>query len=330
MTPSFALTATERVLPRLALDFTTASLDPRITFTRAGNTATVTDSNGVIVGVNADLPRFDYDPVSLVCKGLLVEEARTNVLLNSLIDGTSLATQTVVVTAAARTLSFYGTGSVVLSGAASATVIGTGAYPSRRTYTFTPTAGNLTLTVTGTVQFAQLEIGAFATSFTPTAGAAVARNADLASMTGSNFTGWFNPSAGAFVATANALTLLNSTGNPGTIFSVSDGTTGARIRMITTSAGIYEGAVGGTPQFALGASFPVNTTTTVCGSYKANDFKFSRAASAVLTDTSGLLPTVNQMQIGEFLTGRSFNGHIKNIFYYPQSLTLSEVQAFSK
>jgi hypothetical protein len=34
ITPAFNLTATERVLPKLALDFTTAALDSRITFTR--------------------------------------------------------------------------------------------------------------------------------------------------------------------------------------------------------------------------------------------------------------------------------------------------------
>lgn len=51
ITPSFGLAATERVLPRLALDFTTASLDPRITFTRSGATATVINSSGVIVSV---------------------------------------------------------------------------------------------------------------------------------------------------------------------------------------------------------------------------------------------------------------------------------------
>lgn len=34
ITPAFGLTATERVLPKLALDFTTASLDSRVTFTR--------------------------------------------------------------------------------------------------------------------------------------------------------------------------------------------------------------------------------------------------------------------------------------------------------
>lgn len=83
ITPSFGLTATERVLPKLALDFTTASLDSRVTFTRSGSTATRTNSSGYIESVAADTPRFDYDPVTLTCKGLLIEEARTNVLTYS-------------------------------------------------------------------------------------------------------------------------------------------------------------------------------------------------------------------------------------------------------
>lgn len=83
ITPSFGLTATERVLPRLTLNFTTASLDSRITFTRTGDTATVTNSSGLIAGINADLPRFDYDPITLVCKGLLIEQQSTNLLTYS-------------------------------------------------------------------------------------------------------------------------------------------------------------------------------------------------------------------------------------------------------
>jgi hypothetical protein len=53
ITPSFGLTATERVLPKLALDFTTASLDSRVTFTRTGATATRTNSSGYIEAVAA-------------------------------------------------------------------------------------------------------------------------------------------------------------------------------------------------------------------------------------------------------------------------------------
>lgn len=78
ITPSYSLTATAQVLPRLALDFTTAALDPRITFTRALNTATRVNSSGLVETVNADVPRFDYNPSTLTCLGLLMEETRTN------------------------------------------------------------------------------------------------------------------------------------------------------------------------------------------------------------------------------------------------------------
>jgi len=81
ITPSFSLTATERVLPNLALDFTTATLDPRVTFTRSGNNATVINSSGLIETVNADIPRFDYTlNTGGDCKGLLIEESRTNLV----------------------------------------------------------------------------------------------------------------------------------------------------------------------------------------------------------------------------------------------------------
>ena len=83
ITPSFGLTATERVLPSMALDFTTASLDSRVTFTRSGATATVVNSSGLIAYVAANTPRFDFDPTTLVCKGLLIEEARTNIVIQS-------------------------------------------------------------------------------------------------------------------------------------------------------------------------------------------------------------------------------------------------------
>lgn len=83
ITPAYSPTATERVLPRLALDFTTASLDPRVTVTRALNTATVINSSGLVATVNANLPRFDYDPSTLTCRGLLIEESRTNLYVYS-------------------------------------------------------------------------------------------------------------------------------------------------------------------------------------------------------------------------------------------------------
>lgn len=328
ITPSYALTATERVLPRIALDFTTATLDSRITFTRAGDTATVTDSSGVIVGINADLPRFDFDPTTLVCKGLLLEETRTNTLLNSLIDGTSLLTQVVTVTATVRTLSFYGTGSIVLSGAHSATVTGTGAYPTRTTLTFTPSAGALTLTVSGTVQYAQLELGAFSTSFIPTGGVAVVRNADIASMTGTNFSDWYNQSEGTFLCQYIRTTLSGSR-RP---FDVSDGTSNNSMRLsnIADLPNVnWQVVVGGVTQANVAnAGAIVNTISKVTASYKTDRFNSSVNGGSIGQDTSGTVASsMNQLGIGQ---AGIVCGYIQKINYWPQSLTPNEVQAFSK
>ena len=79
ITPAYSITATERVLPKLALDFTTSVLDSRVTVTRALNTATRVNNSGLVEIVNANLPRFDFDPVSLAPKGLLIEEQRANI-----------------------------------------------------------------------------------------------------------------------------------------------------------------------------------------------------------------------------------------------------------
>jgi hypothetical protein len=51
-------------------------------FTRA-SIATVVNSQDLIEVVPADTPRFDHDPVTGVAKGLLLEEARTNLITRS-------------------------------------------------------------------------------------------------------------------------------------------------------------------------------------------------------------------------------------------------------
>ena len=61
-----------------ALDKTlTARKGPTPAFTRS-STATFVGSNGLIQSAAINVPRFDHDPVTGVCKGLLIEESRTN------------------------------------------------------------------------------------------------------------------------------------------------------------------------------------------------------------------------------------------------------------
>ncbi len=327
LTPAYSLTATERVLPGLALDFTTASLDPRITFTRttgASNPATYINSSGVITAATNNQPRFDYDPVTLVCKGLLIEESRTNALLNS----DMLSTQSVTVTAAARTLSFYGTGQIVLSGAHSATVTGTGAYPTRTTFTFTPSAGTLTLTVTGTVQYAQLEAGAFATSYIPTTTTALTRNADVATMTGTNFSSWFNASEGSLMSLVNSAASLTIP----TIVSLDGGNLNFIIHRFANGVGKSVVRSSGTVVVDMGTqSYAGTGPYQMCSSYKANDFSFATNGGNFVTDTAGTLPSPSELKIGTYGSSNTYpNGHIAKIMYWPMKLTNAEIVAFSK
>lgn len=53
--------------------------EPQISFTRS-STATRINSSGFIETVGIDVPRFDFDPVTRICRGLLIEESRTNIL----------------------------------------------------------------------------------------------------------------------------------------------------------------------------------------------------------------------------------------------------------
>ncbi|MBY5442108.1 hypothetical protein HFO93_01120 [Rhizobium leguminosarum] len=85
---------------------------------------------------------------------------------NYLVGTATLATQNVAVKNVPYTLSFFGTGSVTLSGAFAGVLNGTGV-ANRVTLTFTPVAGTLTLTVAGSVTNAQLETGAAATPYVP-------------------------------------------------------------------------------------------------------------------------------------------------------------------
>ncbi|QTW20256.1 phage head spike fiber domain-containing protein [Comamonas kerstersii] len=71
------------IRPSLLLDFANSGrVDPRIECTRA-SAATCFGPDGKLRTVAANVPRIDYDPATGKCLGLLVEEARTNLLRQS-------------------------------------------------------------------------------------------------------------------------------------------------------------------------------------------------------------------------------------------------------
>ena len=320
-------------VPALLLNFLSGTLDSRVTFTRALNTATRVNSSGLIETVNANIPRFDYDPVTLQPRGLLIEEGRTNLLLNSLLDGTSLSAQGVTVTATAHTLSFYGTGTVTLSGTHSATVVGAGAYPNRATLSFTPTAGTLTVAVTGSVQFAQLEVGGFATSFIPTAGSAVARNADVATMTGTNFSSWYNQSRGSFVIDFSRFGFGSAAGSV-ILAQADDGTTTNRLALrlnsrLSDASAQATIVSGGSVLVNAGAgalTSMANRNVRAAMAYQVGVPAVGRDGSVGDVAAVASLPTVNQLTIGQGPGAFAINGHVRTLTYYSTPLPTVSLQ----
>ncbi|HEX5330786.1 hypothetical protein, partial [Sulfuricurvum sp.] len=127
--------------------------------------STYTDRYDALQSAAINTPRFGR-------YGYYSEPSSTNLLLNS----DTLSTQTVtVVSGTTYTLSFYDTGSVVLSGGGSGTLTGTAAYPQRVELTFVASSTSVTLTVTGTCRYSQLEAKTFASSYIPTTTTSVTR-----------------------------------------------------------------------------------------------------------------------------------------------------------
>ena len=91
---------------------------------------------------------------------------------NLVLNSATLVTQNITVTANTYTLSMTGTGTITLSGTSSGTLVGTGA-STVVSKTFTPTAGTLTLTPTGSCTTVQLELGSVFSGYTATGGTAV-------------------------------------------------------------------------------------------------------------------------------------------------------------
>jgi hypothetical protein len=188
----------------------------------------------------------------------------------------------------------------------------------------TPIAAGEILEVWG----AQLEAGAFATSYIPTVASQVTRSADVASV--NTLSPWYNATEGTLYAEATPYGVLPDT----RIAALDDGTSLNRHMIwgtLSSSTTRYEVITGGVAQVGLtvNGTLVANTTTKAAAAYKVNDFAFSVNGGAALTDTVGTLPSVTALRIGGSAGAPLFNGSIRRITYYPRRLSNAEIQAIT-
>lgn len=356
-------------------------------------------------------PRFDHNPTTGESLGLLVEEARTNLVLQSNAftttwsntDAVATATQTtapdgttagwklaagtgntnhnifqnIAFTAVATTASvfvkyldhrwvgirmgsaasqFFGSwdlqNGVVGSATAGATIgmqaFGNGWYRLTLTATLT-SAGNAnciialnnadaialtTYTGTGTGIYifgAQLEAGAFPTSYISTTTAAATRSADVASITGTNFSSWYNQTEGTVFCDNSQASIENFLRFS---YQFDDATANNTIYSDIFSAG-RRGVVivGGVAQASITTgTISANTYAKQALGYAANNFGLSLNGGTSAVDTTGTVPSgLTRMSIGNTTAANSaINGTIRRLTFWPTRLANSTLQSITQ
>lgn len=297
------------------------------TFT-SGSPKNVFNAQGQLITVPAGSPAFDYDPDTGLALGQSIESSATNLLLNSFTP----ATQTVNVTSGTTyTLSVYGSGSAVLSGA------GAGTATHGSPVTFSASTTSVTVTVSGSLDAFQLEAQAFASSPIATGGTATARDADNLTSALSGI--GYNPNEGtlvvdfgpgAFLSTATAsspyyssLGLVGPTGNTdGQLCFDSTPTGTIRFRVTPDTAA---GGNSAAQAVVLSADFTAGDKVALRYMNNGTDQRQSASIGGGIknlpanVDMSGTMANLTQLYVNPLV-----NATIKSIRYYPYYPTDAE------
>lgn len=170
---------------------------------------------------------------------------------------------------------------------------------------------------------AQLEAGSFATSYIPTVASQVTRVADQASMTGTNFSSWYNISEGTIYVSAVAPPT-----SPSGLVSINDNTSNNRITAQTSSPTtmVYRYVSPSGSFTSTGASYTAKSTIKAAFVYKTNDqISYTNGISDTGITSQPLIPIVTQMQIGFGPSVLYASTQISKISYYPKRLTNAEL-----
>jgi len=179
----------------------------------------------------------------------------------------------------------------------------------------------------------QLEQGAFATSVIPTTTAAATRAADVAVMTGANFSNWYRADEGSFYAqysrlsanaAGNQIPLMASDGTGANIIAITDGVNGSADRVLINTNNVSQMNTGS-------ISYTANQILARSIGVKTDDCATAVNGGNLATDNTVTLPVVNQLNIGyaPYFSSSRINGHIRKIAYYPHRLANSELQAIT-
>ena len=175
---------------------------------------------------------------------------------------------------------------------------------------------------------AQLEVGAFATSYIPTTTAAVTRAADVASITGSAFSSWYRQDEGTVYGEGSTF----NTGATSCLVSIDDTTLSNRIqlRRSTSASTLRMVSSGGSidANLTTGTALGANKITTSVSANNQNLVSNGVIATGITSITP--MPTVTQAQIGNGPASTVFNGTISRFTYWPTRFASTTLEAITR
>lgn len=180
----------------------------------------------------------------------------------------------------------------------------------------------------------QTEAGAFPTSYIQTVASQVTRAADSASMTGTNFSSWYNQGEGTlygeYIGVANISGATRRLAEIGIAATITNRFVFGYSEINNTRFLTVAGGVG---QADISVSATQGSATKFAGTYATNNFQQSTNRLLGFSDTDGIIPLgINAMAIGSDFgptANTALNGTIRKIAYYPIRCTNAQLVALT-
>jgi len=166
------------------------------------------------------------------------------------------------------------------------------------------------------------------TSAIPTGASQVTRTGDVALITGTNFSSWYNQTEGSMLAVFSSFAAST---NSQSVYAVSSGSSLTRwsAELIT---GVQHNVSVTTSQASITVgTFATNTIYKSAFGVRLNSMQAAVNNVQGTEDTVGTMPTVNRLSIGSNANANAnfLVGHIRSLTYYPTRLTNAELQALT-
>ena len=193
--------------------------------------------------------------------------------------------------------------------------------------TSTPATADASFSGNGTsnayVTGAQLEALAFPTSYIPTTSAQVTRASDNASMTGTNFSSWYNTSQGTWFAQVN---MLSTAGTPRIVGATPSSK--APMEISNQAAAMFDNVFG----VSTANNITANTTQKIATVWTGTTGQVCLNGGTVATGSQlNGYADLSTIGIGYNSTSNNnfINGRIAKITYYPTVLNSAQLQALT-